>query len=775
MRERFSLDGRWRGAFGVKYPCAYRTFADCAGMTEIPAAVPGALETDLETAGILPELFCGENILAVQEYENVTYCLSRTFAYRRAEGFADTLVFEGLDCFAKVYIDGRLVMTGENMFIPYRVPLCGSAAVELPLGEPLEDGEHELFVVLSPASVEARRYAPDPATGHMLYGWDSLSVRKAPHMYGWDIMPRAVSCGIWRHVYIERVPVFHIKDLCAYTVSADENRARVKILCDTDIGAENVHRYSVRIAGRCGDSVFRHEGRMWHTGTGITLDVDSPKLWYPHNYGEPDLYELTAQLLCDGNTVDTYTTRFGIRTVRLDRTSTTDEAGSGEFCFRINGKKIFAMGTNWVPVDAFHWRDEERLPKILPMLDDLGCNIVRCWGGNVYENDLFYDWCDEHGVMVWQDFAMACGIYPQNGMESPWGGFARNLYREVKAVVERLRNHPSIVLWAGDNECDCAYVWGGEGRDPNTNVVTRKIIPEALGTADLSRPYLPSSPYIDGEAFRTGKATSEDHLWGPRDYFKGEYYRNTVCHFASETGYHGCPSPASLARFIDADHLWPCLGDRQWLVHAATMDGREDSPFGYRIRLMWDQVGTLFGKGSEAFSSLASFSLASQISQAEAKKYFIERFRISKWRRTGIIWWNLIDGWPQISDAIVDYYFEKKLAYSYIKRSQQPVCLMFGEPENGALTLYGVNDTRNDKTVSWRVEDDGGNTVASGEAVLPSDASVPVFSLPASEEKRYYLIRWNDGGRACLNHYFANIREIDFAYYKALLAKLGEA
>ena len=204
------------------------------------------------------------------------------------------------------------------------------------------------------------------------------------------------------------------------------------------------------------------------------------------------------------------------------------------------------------------------------------------------------------------------------------------------------------------------------------------------------------------------------------------------------------------------------------------MDGREDSPFGYRIRLMWNQVETLFGKGTAATENLENFSLASQISQAEAKKYFIERFRLSKWRRTGIIWWNLIDGWPQISDAIVDYYFDKKLAYSYIKRSEQPVCLMFGEPENGTLTLYGVNDTREDKKISYRIEDDGGEILCSGEALLLSDASVSVCTVPAPEEKRYFLIRWNDGGEERLNHYFANIRGIDFAYYKTLIEKLAE-
>ncbi len=766
MREKILLDGFWRGAYGVMDSCTARTFADCADMTEIPAKVPGALETDLEAAGILPEIFRGENILKVQDYENVTYCLSRTFSYRREEGCTDTLVFEGLDCFASIYIDGMFRGYSSDMLVPYRIPLGKEFG-----GDPLADGEHELFVCLHPACVEARRYDIEPSVSHQKFGYDSLFVRKAPHMYGWDIMPRAVSCGIWKHVYIERVPDRHVKDVFLYAVSADRDRARIKITYNTEIGTENVHRYRMRITGTCGDSVFRYEDKMWHTGYNFTLEVKDPKLWWPRNYGDPDLYDVTAELIRDGEVVDTYRTRFGIRTVELDRTSTTDKDGNGEFCFRINGKKIFAMGTNWVPVDAFHWRDEDRLPGILPMLDDLGCNIVRCWGGNVYENDLFYEYCDAHGIMVWQDFAMACGIYPQEDIASG-GRFAKELYDEVRTAVRRLRNHPSIILWAGDNECDMAFYWGGEKRDPNTNTPTRKIIPEALKVTDLSRPYLPSSPYVDEEAYRSGGEISENHLWGPRDYFKGNFYKNTVCHFASETGYHGCPSPESLKKYIDEDHLWPCLGDRQWLVHAATMDGREDSPYGYRIRLMWNQVETLFGKDEAATADLASFSLASQISQAEAKKYFIERFRLSKWRRTGIIWWNLIDGWPQISDAIVDYYFDKKLAYGYIKRSQQPLCLMFDEPAGGSLTLYAVNDTQDDKTFAYSVEDDSGTVIASGNARVRSDVSAPVCSIPAPAEKRYFIIRWDDGEREGINHYFANMPGIDLEYYRTLLEKL---
>ena len=756
MKTRISLDGTWRGAYAetCAAPTRFQEALD-ENMREIRAEVPGALETDLEAAGILPEIFRGENVILTQDYENAHYCLARTFDYHPSDEYDDFLVFEGIDCFADIFIDGVRVGENHNMLIGRSFPL-----------DFLTPGCHELFVHIRPAALEARRQETAPFANALPYQYDSLGVRKAPSQYGWDIMPRTVSCGIWKHVYIDRRAKCRVSDLFTYTVSTGEESAKLRIVFNTWVGAQNIHKFSLRLILEGNGQKIEHTEKLWHTGGVVFLRVPNPRLWWPRNYGEPSLYSLTAELYREDLLQDRYEIKTGIRTVQLKRTSTTNEAGDGEFCFIVNGKRIFAMGTNWVPVDAFHARDEERLPEILPMLDDLGCNIVRCWGGNVYENDLLYDYCDSHGVMIWQDFTMACAVYPNDE------AFAALMREEAEYVVKRLRNHPALVLWSGDNECDQSFCWGGENRNPNDNAITRRVLPDVLKIHDFSRPYLPSSPYIDDAAYQSRESISEDHLWGPRDYFKGDYYKNTVCHFASETGYHGCPSVESLKKYIDPEHLWPCLGDRQWLVHAATPDGNESGPYGYRIRLMWNQAEILFGKGSKALESLESFSLASQISQAEAKKYFIERFRLSKWRRTGIIWWNLIDGWPQISDAVVDYYLDKKLAYGYIKRSQQPLCLMFDEPRGGNLTLYAVNDTREDRTVRYTVEDDCGRILAEAEAVAASDASVPICSLPATDEKRYYIVRWSDGEKQGLNHYFANLIDIDFDYYQTLLSKL---
>jgi len=502
--------------------------------------------------------------------------------------------------------------------------------------------------------------------------------------------------------------------------------------------------------------------------------IQNCQFWWPRPMGKPNLYDVNVELCHNGIVLDTFSQRIGVRTVDLKRSSVTDAAGNGEFCFFVNNERLFVKGTNWTAADAFRSRDRERLPDILPMLNDLGCNAIRCWGGGVYENDYLYDFCDENGILVWQDFAMGCSIYPQDPE------FCRTIEKEACAAVIRLRNHACILLWAGDNEVDCAYSWNGIGQDPNKNILTRQILPKVMERHDPLRAhtYLPSSPYIDETAYKTGNVgeqffAPEQHLWGPRDYFKGPYYANSIAHFASEIGYHGCNSPESIKKFIDKDHIWPYQENEQWIYHSASPD-IEGSLYSYRIELMAKQIRELFGVIPD---NLEDYSFASQVSQAEAKKFFIELFRSSKWRRTGIIWWNLIDCWPQFSDAIVDYYGEKKLAYEYIKRSQTPVCLMFREPKNWNLELVAVNDTLDDVEAVYTVTDvETDCCLLSGQTRVSANGLSSVGILPYSaSEKKMLIIQWKLGGAEYKNHYLCGTPAFDLQHYTFWMRKAGLA
>lgn len=737
----------------------YCTIGDIekSGFETMPASVPGCLEKDLMQAGKLDDLYFGTNTLAAQKLEDVHVWY---FAKIQIEKKTQYLHFEGIDTFSDIYINGKLVKTTDNMFLPYDVEADWNI------------GENEVVVHIRPTMLEARRFTPPAVSYAMKYNAPSLYVRKAAHMFGWDIMPRIVSAGLWKAVTLcERKPD-KIQEVYLVTneiVKREDgkNAAHMRLYIHTHLHGVFATEYQVRIEGACGESSFSAEQTLWHNTASMFFEISDCKLWWPKNAGEQNLYNVTVTLLHNGEVCDTHTFSYGVRTVELERTEVTDSQGSGDFCFKINGKRIFVLGTNWVPLDALHSNDQSRLPKAFALLDEIGCNMVRCWGGNVYESDEFFDFCDRHGVLVWQDFAMGCAVYPDEAE------FAERLEKEAICQIKRLRNHPSLALWAGDNECDLALGWAGIRQDPNHNSLTRKVLQRCVEKHDYARPYLPSSPFISEGAYRKQGIMPEEHLWGPRDYFKGPYYKDTFCHFASETGYHGFPSPRSLEKFLqEPEKIY--RADRvptdEYLVHAASMELSMDAPYAYRINLAYDQVVTLFGKAEE---NMDDFIRQSQISQAEAKKYFIEKFRIGKWKRTGIIWWNLLDGWPQISDAIVDYYYNKKLAFHYIKRSQQPVCLMFDEPENGSIALIAVNDLPEDKEVSYTVRR-GDQVVLSGSCVVPADRAVQADVLRIGEnEKEFYHIAWEMDGKTYQNHYFTNIIDIDYCAYRAALKKYG--
>ena len=776
----------------------------------IPAVVPGNFELDMVRAGLLEDPYFGTNITKLRALEDRHLIYKTTFDKPAlADNELPVIRFEGIDTYAIIYINGVHSMYTDNMFLTYEIPLSRRE------WEFLKDKDNELTVHILPTMIHAQENVIPPSAGTFPFNYASLYTRKAPSSFGWDILCRAVSGGLWRPVTLDVVKTPAIRETFLYTRAVnpspeDHNRgyAELNLYYAVDLGgntyypfetpAELPNDYTITVEGVCNDCTFSVTSDLWHTCGNVFIPVHEAYLWYPKNAGKPYLYDVTVTLCRGGVVVDRKTMKTGIRTVELDRTTFAGEGG--QFRFLINHKPVFAMGSNWVPLDAFHSRDAERLPKALEMLDEAGCNIVRCWGGNVYEDHAFFDFCDAHGIMVWQDFAMGCAIYPTD--ESMQIAFRE----EVEFIVKKLRGHASLCLWAGDNECDMAW-WGWHGirRDPTDNVLTRKVIPDVLRLQDFTRPYLPSSPYLDEVAVAAMKDPSkivscqgtpdisEDHLWGPRDYFKGGYYRGAGCHFASETGYHGCPAPETLKQFIPVDELWPIFsnateedpfaGDPNpaWFIHQTTMELKYTGGFHYRIRLMTDQVKHMF---TDTPRDLSTYAKMSQISQAEAFKYFIERFRTAKWRRTGIIWWNLLDGWPQVSDAVVNYDFTPKLAYSFIKRVQSPVHMAFADPVEGHFSLVGINDTSTDEVVTYTVKDitdaPAGTDLStlpallSGEVTIPADTAAPVASLStAGMDHRFLYIEWNDSRGHQTSHFILEPEHLDYTAYLRALSLCG--
>lgn len=717
----------------------------------IDARVPGNVETDMAAAGLLPEdLFYGTNITQAYKLETYDFTYEKKFDADDERAEYD-LIFEGVDCCAEYFLNGEKIGESNNMLVEHVFRVKN-----------LRKKGNELKVAIRSVFYENNGCGYDLRT--MIKCWvpsltPTVNVRRAQHTYGWDIMPRAVSAGIWKSVRLEKVQKHAFTQF--YIVTKHINRDGSAALSvfyefnrETEITAEG--GYVLRVRGSCGKSAFCAEEKLYFRAGNFWLNVPDAALWWPKNYGKPALYDVRAELVRGGEVLATAACRTGIRTAEL----LFEEGGAGEFCFRINGKRIFALGTNWTPLSPYHSKDGERLSPALALLDDIGCNCVRCWGGNVYESDAFFDFCDERGIMVWQDFAFACATYPEDG------AFLSEVREEAVKVIRRLRGHPSLVLWAGDNELDevnCML-----GYDPEDNEISRNVLKRCVRDHDFRRAYLPSSPYVSSRSVFAEGSSPEKHVWGERDYFKNEFYRNQGARFVSEIGYHGCVSEESAKKFIPAEEL-EGRSSESWILHSSDCFGRRD-----RIFLMEKQAAYLFGKAPEKF---ADFAEASQYVQAEAYKFFIENMRTDGEKR-GIIWWNLLDGWPQFSDAVVDYYFVKKEAYAVIQRSQRPLLIAVRENENGRAVLFACNHSGAETCAEYEVSDaDTREVLCRGKVRAGAGEIVRLETLGHLYfEKRMLLIFWK-GGESGFNHYITGAPPYtigDFCRWYALLHKIQE-
>ena len=743
------LDGAWRLFVEEHKKCAsvandLTTIAALQNTDfyQTTGTVPGNFELDLVRDGILPDPFLGENPLILQKYENRHLWYATTFTSPAKEGEDWYLQFDGIDTVADVYLNGELLGKTDNMFMSHEFPVT------------LKAGKNELVVHITPTMIAARDiHLGAGINTHLYYNAASLGIRKAAHSYGWDIFPRIISGGIWKSVRLVCKPENRIDELMLTAARFEGNGDAILFAHYRITAAEDlVQRYTLHLHGECKDHTFDLNQKLWHTEETRYFNAPQPYLWWPKGMGDPNLYHVTATLLLDGEIVDQSELSIGLRTIRLERSEMLDEQGNGEFCFIVNGQKMFARGTNWVPLDTFHSRDAERLPMALRLLDESNINMVRVWGGGVYESDEFYDFCDENGITVWQDFMMGCASYPQDN------DFCNRLRVEAEQVVTRLRNHPAILLWSGDNEGDQFMGGSRMSTDPNTYAPTRKVLPDVLRRTDPSRPYLPSSPYMSPTAAKHGwhnqsKTLPERHLWGGDRYFKDPFFSSPVCHFVSESGQHGCPSPSSIRKFINEDKLWPYRDNTEWQVHYSCMETHKGATYSRRINNITGTMLHFFGTIPE---DLDTFALYSQITQAEGLKFFIERARSLKFEKmTGMLIWNLLDGWPQFSDAVVDYYGTTKLAYHALKRSQEPVCLLFREPKNDILELVCANDTLKNVSFSYRITDVTHDIeIAAGEGNCTANVTSPVCTVPYTGDATVvYLIEWTMDGKTYRNHY----------------------
>ena len=729
---------------------------------EIDARVPGNVIGDLFRAKVIPDPYFGCNSEDLRKYEFTDW--EYTTSFRKpalSSGEKLRLVFEGIDTIAEIFVNGESAGHAENMFIPHAFELDPDLLRE----------ENVLSVKIRSTVNYARTLPPTPPACHAgPYNYEGLRIRRAMHTYGWDIAPRLVGAGIWRKVYLEVLKPERWVSHYLATAEVGRKSAELTLSWSFVSDAPSLNGFEAKLTLSCGKSIHTEMFPLRFTTGSRNFRMNDPLLWWPLGSGPQNLYDVSLELLHNGKTVDTLTWKTGIRCLELIRDEILDPAGKGDFHFQINGRKIFITGSNWVPSDALHGENPERTVRNLELFEELGCNMVRCWGGNIYEDEEFFDWCDEHGLLVWQDFMFACEIAPQ---DEP---FLESVRKEAETIITALRNHPSLALWSGDNECDEVFFWSGKYKRhfPSENRISREILPRMVFQFDPVRDYLPSSPFLHDDLKRSNQRyrSPEQHLWGPRDTWKGKFYKENSAVFASEIGYHGMTDVSSIRKFIP-EAEWNDHYGASWTCHAAQPFGELDGAYSYRNRLMEDQTKGFFGFLPE---KLESFMICSQIVQAEAFKYFIEMFRAGKWAKTGLIWWNVIDCWPQFSDAVVDYYYVRKLAFYYIRNAQRKLSLIITDPEAWQCRLLADNALAKTASGTFRVTDlMTGELFAEGGFSTPSDTAEEIASFPVCQgEQRMLLIEWECDGCKSFNHYLLGNPPFKPEQYLQWLDKLDQ-
>ena len=773
--ECLSLNGTWTLDYWEQRRNPVMSPEDMRGIEyeTIKTEVPGNVELDLLAAGLVENPEIGSNVYLLRPYEGYQWRYSRRFVSpERSEEDGVFLRFGGIDCYAEIFLNGKHIGSASNMLIDHEYDVTEILAAS--------GMENLLEVYIRSSVIEGRKNIP-PIISYNFAQVESVYSRRAPHTYGWDIMPRLVSAGLWRDVTLEVRPPVHIVDAHWYTCDVNVERKTAAVYLDYTITLPVKYQDGAMTAefsiSKDGVDKVRYSRKITSHAAREIIGLSDVEFWWPRGYGDPSLYDAVVRIL-DGNgkEVDVERKKIGVRTVKLDMTATNSKDAPGRFAFIVNGEKIYIHGSNWTPMDAFHSRDPQHLEKAFAIAVDLNCNMLRCWGGNVYEDHAFFDLCDRNGILVWQDFAMGCTLYPQDP------DFQRAIAEEVRSVVIKLRSHPSLALWAGNNENDQTLTLGtlrNLRMDPNDDIVSRITIPAVLYEFDPTRPYLPSSPYWSKELVATSYSTDnipEDHLWGPRGYYKDPFYTEAKCIFVSEIGYHGMPNRESLEKMFPAGSVYPWsdVKNRTWNEDWLTKSVRIFKEWGYtpdRNNLMINQVRLLFG---DVPTDLDDFIFASQSVQAEAMKYFIEKFRGHKFEpNTGMLWWNIRDGWPLISDAIVDWYNSPKMAYWFIRNAQTDVCALMNDAVDGCYPLVIANDTRESVSGNIVVTDvKTGSVVFKGEYEVAANGKKTVTLIPERHGQGIFKISYTGRGREKLeNHYLYGKAPYDLKEYRKLLKK----
>ena len=653
-----------------------------------PATVPGVVHTDLLQNKIIEDPFFRLNERGLQwiDKEDWVYetCFTLAADMMRKENME--LVFEGLDTYADVYLNDECILKADNMF------RCWS----IPVRQYIREENNILKVYFhSPVKIDVPKWDALPyqypasndqsENGGLFNKKISIFARKAGYHYGWDWGPRLVTSGIWRPVYIRAWSDLRINDVFIEQKEVGAGRAviagHVELDADKDMNGVLVtitDEVTGRVLGEWQADLKRGTNR-------VTVDfvLHKPKLWWSNGLGEPFLYRFRTDIIAGGELLDSKTERVGIRSLKVVHQPDKD---GHTFYIELNGRPVFAKGANYIPSDNF-------LPRVTPenykrtILDAAGVNMnmLRVWGGGIYENDVFYDLCDEYGIMIWQDFMFACSMYPAEG------ALLDNIHQEAVDNVKRLRNHACIALWCGNNECQDAWLgWGWKCEIERQNKeYADKIWAQYRQQYHVTLPgvvreyapgtfYWPSSPFaFEGEM--SGTTDGDRHYWS---VWHGKApisdYDSEKSRFFSEYGFQSFPEFDSVKRYAPYPEDWD-IRSEVMMSHQRGGDHANGL------------IETYLLNEYKKPRDFRAFLYMNHVLQGDAIKTAIESHRRQMPYNMGTLFWQHNDCWPVASWASRDYYGRWKAQHYYVRKAYDDI-LISSVVEGDDLKVYAVSD-----------------------------------------------------------------------------------
>jgi len=719
------------------------------------AKVPGTIHTDLFENQLIPDPFLGTNEKQLQWIENENWEYETKFNLTKSELKNQNIdiIFEGLDTYATIYLNGKLLLETDNMFRTWHTSVK----------DKLQIGENHIKISFKPASNNGKEEAMK--LPYTLPGDEKVFTRKAQYQYGWDWGPRFVTCGIYKPIKLHFWNAAIIENVRYEQISLTDELAKLNFITTINCSKAGIYHLTIN------DKRHSYSLRKGQNKLELSTEIKKPKRWWCNGLGEAKLYSFTISLIEYKQVLESKKLNIGLRTVELVQEK--DDIGKS-FYFKLNGKPVFMKGANYIPPDSFLPRvTDSTYNAIVKNAVDANMNMIRVWGGGVYADDAFYDACDKNGILVWQDFMFACAMYPSDEK------FLDNVKNEVIDNVNRLQNHPSIALWCGNNENDEGWKnWGWQkqynySESDSTEIwngyrkLFHEVIPQTLDSlvSKEKNMYWPSSPSI-GWGKKESLLQGDSHYWGVwwgMEPF--EIYKKKVGRFMSEYGFQGMPNLETFSKFTNSDNF---------NLNSEAVKAHQKHNTGYQT------IQTYMERDYKVPTKFEEYIYVSQLLQAEGMKTAIEAHRKAKPYCMGTLFWQLNDCWPVTSWSSVDYFGNWKAFHYQTKQSFENSLISVNEEAN-EYKVYVVNDNLTSEKGNLEVQlfDFDGNIMwhKISEIQIDANSSKVYFQINKKEFEKFNLkqavlnLKFNE---AVTNFYFVKPKDLELKNPKIEIKIVGE-